>query len=127
MSTTAIIYINGDPHAASRPVAREVMRLREALAQSLALHDELRDDLSEALETGVEVAQELYQCQDELTRLRGDSAPHESGDECLTCHRLATERGYPFCDQCLLEARLARADDEVMTGMAIIAELRGER
>lgn len=52
--------------------------------------------------------------QAELERTWGnDGAPHESGDRCLSCNRLATESAFPYCNQCLLEGQLKVVDGTI--------------
>ncbi len=56
--------------------------------------------------------EEVARLREELERLRGhDGHSHESGDECIGCERLATERGWPYCNQCLLESQLQYCND----------------
>jgi len=94
-----IVRVNGNPHAVSRPVAQEIKQLREDFAHELVLNEELRTSMA----TAAGIIEGLH---DNLSRLQGESAPHKSGDRCLSCERLATEAGFPYCDQCLLEVQL---------------------
>ena len=76
-SSNITIQINGNFYTVPLAVAEEVEFLRGELARSLALDGELRD---------------------KLDRLWGESAPHKSGDTCISYERLATESGFPYCD-----------------------------
>ncbi len=76
-SSNITIQINGNFYTVPRAVAQEIGCLRGELAAALEMNGELRG---------------------ELARLQGESAPHKSGDTCISYERLATESGFPYCD-----------------------------
>ena len=69
--------------------------------------------------------EEVARLREELERLRGDDGhPHESGDECMSCERLATKSAWPWCNQCLLEHQLQDCNEVATKAMTEEVRLR---
>lgn len=70
---------------------------------------------------------EVRQLREQLERLRGDDGhPHESGDECIGCERSATERSWPYCNQCLLEGQLEFCNGTATEAITRVGQLHEE-
>lgn len=60
------------------------------------------------------MAREIIRLRNEIERLQGDDfIPHESGDECISCERPASEGAAPYCALCLMRYQYDCANVEV--------------
>jgi len=59
----------------------------------------------------------------QLAVMWGEDEPHESGSECISCERPATQEAWPYCRSCLLEGQLEVCDEGFGDAVRRIKEL----